>query len=95
MPLYTFRCRKCGSVTQVVHEFGEPHPESCAHILLMEAPFPREDVDLNAKVKTQVCGGQFDRIFDVPNIVYRDSGFYTVDKRLTPVLPEDYNPDED
>ena len=43
----------------------------------------------------QGCDGELERIFDTPNVIYRSSGFYTKDKRLTPVKPEDFNPDED
>ena len=41
------------------------------------------------------CGGQLERRFDNPNVIFLGGGFYTNDKRLTPVKPEDYNPDED
>lgn len=37
------------------------------------------------------CGGQLRRVYTVPNVVYRGSGFYSVDKRLTPVNPLDYD----
>jgi putative FmdB family regulatory protein len=72
MPLYTFRCGKCGNIIQVTHGVNEAHPEFC-----------------------QDCGGGLDRLFDVPSVHYLVSGFYTMDKRLTPVKPEDYNSDED
>lgn len=28
------------------------------------------------------CGGELVRVFDVPEVVYKGSGFYTTDKRL-------------
>jgi putative FmdB family regulatory protein len=37
------------------------------------------------------CGGTLVRKFTSPNVVYRGSGFYNTDKRLTPVHPLDYD----
>ena len=37
------------------------------------------------------CGGELTRKFTSPNIVYRGSGFYSIDKRLAPVHPLDYD----
>ncbi len=33
MPGYTFRCRKCGGLTEVVHGFSEPHPTTCKRMV--------------------------------------------------------------
>ncbi len=41
------------------------------------------------------CGGELERRFSKPNIHYRGSGFFTNDKKLTPVDPLDYNPEFD
>jgi putative FmdB family regulatory protein len=31
MPLYDYRCQKCGEVTEVRHHFDEPGPRACPH----------------------------------------------------------------
>jgi putative FmdB family regulatory protein len=41
------------------------------------------------------CGGELQRRFSNPNVVFKGSGFYTNDKLLTPVKPDDYNSSED
>ncbi len=40
-----------------------------------------------------LCGGEFTRVFTAPSVIYRCSGFYSKDKRLTPVKPIDYDPE--
>ena len=37
------------------------------------------------------CGGELQRRFTAPAVVYRGSGFYSNDKKLTPVSPLDYD----
>lgn len=37
------------------------------------------------------CGGTLTRIFSTTNVIYRGSGFYSVDSRLKPVDPIDYD----
>ena len=41
------------------------------------------------------CGGDYQRVFTSPNVLYRGSGFYSTDKKYTKVHPMDYHPDED
>ena len=103
MPLYTFRCRKCGKETQVEHGFNEPHPTTCEN-MIADLVFTARNVKLygarwegggDPSYKLHLCGGELYHVFDNPNVVYRGSGFYKVDSRLTPVHPDDYNPDED
>ena len=31
MPLYDYRCQKCGEVTEVQHRYDEPGPSECPH----------------------------------------------------------------
>jgi putative FmdB family regulatory protein len=31
MPLYDYRCEKCGEVTEVRHRYDEPGPSECPH----------------------------------------------------------------
>jgi len=38
------------------------------------------------------CGGELQHIFTPVSAIYRVSGFYSVDKRVTPVHPLDYDP---
>jgi predicted nucleic acid-binding Zn ribbon protein len=40
-----------------------------------------------------LCGGEFARLFTAPAVIYRCSGFYSKDQRLTRVKPEDYDPE--
>jgi putative FmdB family regulatory protein len=42
------------------------------------------------------CGGELVRVFDLPAVHFRGSGFYSTDKALyDPIHPDDYNPEED
>ena len=104
MPLYTFRCRKCGETTEVVHSFCEPHPTTCEKVAA-KAVYTTENIRLEGakwqvistrpNFKLSLCGGPLERIFNAPSIHYHGSGFYSTDKLLTPVKPEDYNAMED
>jgi len=38
------------------------------------------------------CGGELIRVYTPTNVIYRGSGFYSVDKRLQPTHPLDYDP---
>jgi len=38
------------------------------------------------------CGHEMNRVYTAPNVIYKGSGFYSNDKKLTPVPPEDYDP---
>lgn len=87
MPTYTFRCRKCTRKTVVNLRIDDPRPTRCTRPV-----FHLEDTPLDE----YPCGGDLVRVFDVPSIAYRSSGFYHTDKVLyDPIKPEDYNPDED
>jgi predicted nucleic acid-binding Zn ribbon protein len=103
MPFYTFQCRKCGQITQEYHGFKEPHPIMCFQTVKKKVTplvpgtmyWETEPEVQEFEIIDDVCGGDLVRIFDVPNVHYHGSGFYSTDKLLTPVKPEDYNPDED
>jgi predicted nucleic acid-binding Zn ribbon protein len=65
MPTYRFRCRKCGAIIEDEHAFDEPHLTE--HILDFEDGV------------IEVCG-KLERLFGVPHVVYKGSGFYATDK---------------
>jgi len=67
MPVYEFKCNKCGEKTEV------------------NFPFSVKKIEITSKHE---CGGEWEKIFSKPNIIYRGSGFYTTDKVL-------YDPDPD
>jgi predicted nucleic acid-binding Zn ribbon protein len=53
------------------------------------------EIELGAIPSTAVpclCGKNMVRKYTVPNVHYHGSGFYSTDKLLTPVKPEDYDP---
>lgn len=78
MPLYTFKCEKCGEIVRYTQGFFDVRPTKC------EVP----KFDKNGKVT--LCGGKLIRQYDSPNVVYRGSGFYHTDKVLSdPIKPED------
>jgi putative FmdB family regulatory protein len=61
MPVYTFRCRKCGKSIEIEHKITAPHPK-----------------------RHKGCGGTLVRsIVETPEVVYKGSGFYTTDNRLS------------
>jgi predicted nucleic acid-binding Zn ribbon protein len=39
-----------------------------------------------------ICGKEMTRKYTAPAVHYRGSGFFSTDKLLTPVKPEDYDP---
>jgi putative FmdB family regulatory protein len=91
MPKYTFRCRKCGEITEVEHGFDDPHPATCQKIVTTPI-FTMQNVHWQTvdrqvslvpnKVRISPCGGELVRLFDTPNVVYHGSGFYQTDKAL-------------
>ena len=104
MPIYNFRCRKCGRILEVAHGYDEPHPKTCPKLTERTVwrandfhayAFSPLMIEAIPVTKLEPCGGELERIFPSPNIVFKGSGFYSVDKRLTPVKPIDYNPAED
>jgi putative FmdB family regulatory protein len=100
MPVYTFRCRKCGGITEARHGFSEPHPKTCDKIQATKRfkAAGRKGFTLLVEpiMHLEPCGGELVRIFDSPNIHYRGSGFYATDKwQYEKQKPEDYNPMED
>ena len=92
---YTFRCRRCGRLTQVEHRLNEPHPSVCERPVRVpvypEADFEMPFVDMSPIRTEQIaCGGELERVFDAPNITFHGSGFYHTDKVLSdPIKPED------
>lgn len=96
MPLYTFRCKRCAATVQVVHRFDEPHPtEHHGELAIPEFPFPigveqvHQAMDYRAPeqlyripIRYEQCNGELVRVWDVPNVIYVGSGFYTTDKVL-------------
>ncbi len=88
MPTYTFRCRKCGQATVVEHGFGGEHPSVCAKMVNRSIEIVNQAERRLINLGSVVCGGELERVFDVPNITYHGSGFYHTDKVL-------YDPDPD
>lgn len=85
MPLYTFRCAKCGTTIEVSHSFSDPHPTkhtaetAIGAIAIFSGGHRYITADL---VLHETCYGELVRVWDVPNIIYVGSGFYTTDKIL-------------
>lgn len=94
---YTFRCRKCSRLTVVEHAINAPHPTVCHHIdaVNIKEKMGGEKQLTPVELGEIICGGELVRVYDAPSVVYKGSGFYSTDKRLTPVHPDDCNPDED
>lgn len=103
MPVYFFKCKKCGQELEVEHSFSEPHPTECPHLQVEHIYLPASSVapdgrlthEVRPVVRMEPCGGELERIFSTPNVIFIGSGFYSVDKRLTPVDPLDRNDMED
>ena len=56
----------------------------------------QSEIELEARPEGVIpctCGGEFARLFTAPAVHYRCSGFYSMDKKLTRVKPEDYDPE--
>ena len=52
------------------------------------------DLPIDAAHPTKCkCGGELRRVYTAPAVHYRGSGFYSNDRKLTPVHPLDYDTD--
>jgi putative FmdB family regulatory protein len=60
MPIYTFKCEKCGSVKEFQREFSEEHPAKCPQVY--DAPEVKIPGDWD--FIGRVCGGELRRIYD-------------------------------
>jgi predicted nucleic acid-binding Zn ribbon protein len=93
MPLYTFRCGRCGAVIHITHGFQEPHPKvhkawiakaefTATNVWEIEDSLPGGLAAGSIPIGYEPCNGELVRVWDVPNIIYVGSGFYTTDKVL-------------
>jgi predicted nucleic acid-binding Zn ribbon protein len=82
MPIYTFRCLKCGKDTVATLKVHQERPTECEQPVL-------------ALGSQDVCDGKLRRVYDVPDIIYHGSGFYVTDKVLYENDPEDPDNDDD
>ena len=58
MPIYEYKCKKCGKVFEVIQKFSDEPVAEC-----------------------QYCKGPVRKIFSVPAVVFKGSGFYVNDSR--------------
>lgn len=73
MPLYEYRCPKCGKTKEVRHGMNEEPKQFCIHVTRYE--FTGETTGSGILENSH----KMEKVISAPNLIFKGSGFYATD----------------